>query len=39
MRDIKFRAWDKEEKEMTDFSCLPMYITDIPYAWDRFHFM
>ncbi|MED4579090.1 YopX family protein [Bacillus atrophaeus] len=39
MRDIKFRAWDKEEKEMTDFGGLPMYITDIPYAWDKFHFM
>ena len=39
MREIKFRAWDKEEEEMTDFSTMPFYITDIELSWDRFDFM
>lgn len=39
MRDIKFRAWDYESREMTDFQGGPFYITDIPVAWDEFYFM
>ena len=39
MREIKFRYWNEEHKEMGNFDSMPMFVSDLEVPDDRFKFM